>query len=147
MIYSKENISQFKGDLKRAIVAWADDKVDTLFETNGQSKLIAYYLKNGFHNMIDIQDKRVNDIVDGLLLFVGDSSGNVDSDKLLDDLVTLFCETKDFEQDFGIAKLSLSKGNILIRFPDSFFTNLVFPWESIKITPDDLRELKKFLPS
>lgn len=146
MIYTKENISQLKGDMKRAITAWADEKVDTLFKQSGQSNLIAYYLKNGFHNMIDRQDKRVNDLMDGLVLFVGDEQGSIDSDKLIDDLITLFSEMKDYEQDFGIAKLRLSKGNILILFPDSFFTNLVFPWDSIKITPDDLRELKRFLP-
>ena len=146
MLYTKENLPQLKGDIKRAIVSWADEKVDALFQRGGQPKLIAYYLKNGIHNIIDQQDRRVNDLVDGLALFVGDEHGNIDSDKLLDDLITLFCETKDYEQDFGIAQLRLSKGNILIQFPDSFFSSLIFPWDSIKITPDDLRELKRFFP-
>lgn len=86
-MYTTENIAEFIGNTKVAVKNWANGKIDELAANRPRLKAASTYLKRGFSNWMDRQDKRINSMVDGVALFVADKDGNIDTDTLIDDAV------------------------------------------------------------
>ena len=83
MIYLREELCKFKGDVKTAIYRWSTTMIDSLFAGKAGLEPVAYYVKNGISNAINRYDEQVNRYIDYAVMFVADKEGKIDTDKLI----------------------------------------------------------------
>ena len=134
------DIAQFKGECKTAIQQWGEEKIDALFPSKPQLRVLA---KRGFDNLLTRYDQRMNSAIDTALLFIGDKNGTVDSDAAIDMLVSLFQEMDVQKYKFWGIDMSIGKGLITIDLPHHpVYDMLVGNLGQIKFNADDILELK-----
>lgn len=142
----KENIAELTGNIKVAMRKWANGKIDELAADRPKLKAASVYLKRGLNNYMEREDKRINSIVDGISLFVADKEGNIDTDMLIDDAVSMFREMDINFSEIGIFGIEYGKGAVKINIPHNFFLDMIFgELGQIKITADDLLEIKQMI--
>ena len=144
MVYLKEELCKFKGDVKTAIYMWCTSMIDQLFAGKAGLEPAAYYAKNGISNAIDRYDERLNRYIDYAVMFVADKDGEIDTDKLIGDLVEIYKSTEKRTEDVLGMKLEYGAGEIVIYPPDNPFVNILFPWQSVKITAEDILKIRSF---
>ena len=144
MVYLKEELCKFKGDVKTAIYMWCTSMIDQLFAGKAGLEPVAYYAKNGIANAIDRYDEQLNRYIDYAAMFVADKEGKIDTDKLIGDLVEIYRSTEKRTEDVFGMKLEYGAGEIVIYPPDNPFVNILFPWQSVKITAEDILKIRSF---
>ena len=145
-MYLKEETARLTGDLKAAVRKWAYGKIDELAADRPKLKAASVYLKRGLNNYMEREDKRINSMVDGLTLFVADKDGNIDTDMLIDDAVTMFKEMDVNYADMGIFGVEYGKGAVTINIPHNLFLDMIFgDLGKIRITAEDLLEIKQLM--
>ena len=144
MVYLKEELCKFKGDVKTAIYRWCTSMIDQLFAGKAGLEPVAYYAKNGIANAIDRYDEQLNRYIDYAVMFVADKDGEIDTDKLIGDLVEIYKSTEKRTEDVLGMKLEYGAGEIVIYPPDNPFVNILFPWQSVKITAEDILKIRSF---
>lgn len=144
MVYLKEELCKFKGDVKTAIYMWCTSMIDQLFTGKAGLEPVAYYAKNGISNAIDRYDEQLNRYIDYAVMFVADKDGKIDTDKLIGDLVEIYKSTEKRTEDVLGMKLEYGAGEIVIYPPDNPFVNILFPWQSVKITAEDILKIRSF---
>ena len=144
MVYLKEELCKFKGDVKTAIYRWCTSMIDQLFAGKAGLEPVAYYAKNGIANAIDRYDEQMNRYIDLAVMFVADKEGKIDTDKLIGDLVEIYRNTEERTEDVLGMKLEYGAGEIVIYPPDNPFVNILFPWQSVKITAEDILKIRSF---
>ena len=145
MVYLKEELCKFKGDVKTAIYMWCTSMIDQLFAGKAGLEPVAYYAKNGISNAIDRYDERLNRYIDYAVMFVADKDGKIDTDKLIGDLVEIYKSAEKRTVDVLGMKLEYGAGEIVVFPPDNPFINMFLPWQSIKITTEDILKIRSFL--
>ena len=144
MVYLREELCKFKGDVKTAVYKWSTSMIDSLFAGKTGLEPVAYYAKNGISNAIERYDEQLNRYIDYAVMFVADKEGKIDTDKLIGDLVEIYRGTEKRAEDILGMKLEYGAGEIVIYPPDNPFTNLLFPWQSVKITAEDILKIRSF---
>ena len=144
MTYLKEELCKFKGDVKTAIYRWCTSMIDQLFAGNAGLEPVAYYAKNGISNAIDRYDEQLNRYIDYAVMFVADKQGKIDTDKLIDNLVEIYRGTDKRTEDLFGMKVEYGSGEIVIYPPDNPFVNMLLPWQSVKITAEDILKIRSF---
>ena len=144
MIYLKEELCKFKGDVKTAIYRWCTSMIDQLFAGKAGLEPVAYYAKNGISNAIDRYDEQLNRYIDYAVMFVADKDGKIDTDKLIGDLVEIYRSTEKRTEVLLGMKAEYGVGEIVVFPPDNPFVNMFLPWQSIKITAEDILKLRSF---
>ena len=145
MVYLKEELCKFKGDVKTAIYMWCTSMIDQLFAGKAGLEPVACYAQNGIANAIDRYDEQMNRYIDLAVMFVADKEGKIDTDKLIGDLVEIYRNTEKRTEDLLGMKLEYGAGEIVIYPPDNPFVNILFPWQSVKITAEDILKIRSFL--
>lgn len=145
-MYLKEETTKLTGDLKNAVRKWAYGKIDELSANRPRLKAASVYLKRGLNNYMEREDKRINSMVDGLTMFVADKDGNIDTDMLIDDAVTMFKEMDVAYAEIGSFGIEYGKGAVTINIPHNVFLDMIFgDLGKITITAEDLLEIKSLL--
>ena len=144
MVYLKEELCKFKGDVKIAIYRWCTSMIDQLFAGKAGLEPVAYYAKNGISNAIDRYDEQLNRYIDYAVMFVADKDGKIDTDKLIGDLVEIYKSTEKRTEDVLGMKLEYGAGEIVVFPPDNPFVNILLPWQSVKITAEDILKIRSF---
>lgn len=144
MVYLREELCKFKGDVKTAIYKWCTSMIDQLFAGKSGLEPVAYYAKNGISNAIDRYDEQLNRYIDYVDMFVSDKEGKIDTDKLIGDLVEIYRSTEKRTEVLLGMKVEYGAGEIVIYPPDNPFVNMLLPWQSIKITAEDILKLRSF---
>lgn len=144
MIYLKEELCKFKGDVKTAVYRWITSMIDQLFAGKAGLEPVAYYAKNGISNAIDRYDEQLNCYIDYAVMFVADKDGKIDTDKLIGDLVEIYRNTDKRTEDLFGMKVEYGAGEIVVFPPDNPFVNILLPWQSIKITAEDILKIRSF---
>lgn len=144
MIYLREELSKFKGDVKTAIHRWCASMIDQLFAGKTGLEPVAYYAKNGISNAIDRYDEQLNRYIDYAVMFVADKDGKIDTDKLIGDLVEIYRGTEKRTEVLLGMKVEYGSGEIVVFPPDNPFVNMFLPWQSIKITTEDILKMRSF---
>ena len=140
----KEKLEAVKTKFNRAAHTWIDDRIDDFTRNNPQLKTVSTYLKRGAKNYLLKEDKKINELIDGLSLFICDENGNIDVNMLFDDFIEMFNSMEEREFNLDILKGNLGSGAMKIEIPNNLLTNLVFGnMGYIRITSGDLVELKK----
>lgn len=144
MIYLKKELGKFKGDVKTAIHRWCTSMIDQLFAGKAGLEPVAYYAKNGISNAIDRYDEQLNRYIDYAVMFVADKDGKIDTDKLIGDLVEIYRNTEKRTEDVLGMKVEYGAGEIVVFPPDNPFINMFLPWQSVKITAEDILKIRDF---
>ena len=144
MIYLKEELCKFKGDVKTAIYRWCTSMIDQLFAGKAGLEPVAYYAKNGISNAIERYDELLNRYIDYAVMFVADKEGRIDTDKLIGDLVEIYRSTEKRTEVLLGMKVEYGAGEIVVFPPDNPFVNILLPWQSIKITAEDILKMRSF---
>lgn len=144
MIYLKEELCKFKGDVKTVIYRWCTSMIDQLFAGKAGLEPVAYYANNGISNAIDRYDEQLNRYIDYAVMFVADKEGKIDTDKLIGDLVEIYRSTEKRTEVLLGMKVEYGAGEIVIYPPDNPFVNMFLPWQSIKITAEDILKMRSF---
>lgn len=144
MVYLREELSKFKGDVKTAVYKWSTSMIDQLFAGKAGLEPVAYYAKNGISNAIERYDEQLNRYIDYAVMFIADKEGKIDTDKLIGDLVEIYRITEKRTEDVLGMKVEYGAGEIVIFPPDNLFINMILPWQSIKITAEDIIKIRDF---
>lgn len=137
------DVNMFKGNIKDAIVSWAGEKIDHLLPNKVASRAI---LKNAIGNYLNRYSEDVDKGVDTIFLLLGDKEGNINSDTMLDTLCGMLDEMNPKSYALGPFEAIVGRGTIDVRFPNSFFSELVAgDLGGVKITTSDLKQIKNFL--
>lgn len=140
----KEKLEAVKTKFNRAAHTWIDDRIDDFTRNNPQLKTVSTYLKRGAKNYLLKEDKKINELIDGLSLFICNENGNIDVNMLFDDFIEMFNSMEEREFNLGILKGNLGSGAMKIEIPNNLLTNLVFGnMGYIRITSGDLVDLKE----
>ena len=139
----REDLNQFKGEIKTAVQSWAEGKIDSLFPQKAHTRT---FFKNGLNNFLTKKDALINKWLDMGFLFVADGNGVIDSDVMIDTLASLFEEMDVREYQFGMVKLTIGKGQAVVDLPHNFLLDMfVGNLGSVKFTSEDIGELKGLL--
>ena len=145
-MYLKEETARLTDDMKDAIRKWAYGKIDELSASRPRLKAASVYLKRGMNNYLEREGKLINSMVDGLTMFVADKDGNIDTDMLIDDAVTMFKEMDVAYAEIGAFGIEYGKGSVTINIPHNVFLDMIFDdLGKITITADDLLEIKALM--
>ena len=144
MVYLREELCKFKGDVKTAVYRWSTSMIDQLFAGKAGLEPVAYYAKNGISNAIERYDEQLNRYIDYVVMFVADKEGKIDTDKLIGDLVEIYRNTDKRTEDMLGMKVEYGAGEIVVFPPDNPFVNILLPWQSIKITAEDILKIRSF---
>lgn len=136
------DINELKGNVKSAIQAWSESKIDNLFPGKPKTRVL---LKNGLENLMLKYDSDLNKMIDGGIVLVGKNDA-VDTDSAVELLVGVFEEMDIKEYNLGIIPISVGKGEIVAELPHNPLLDIVVGnLGKVKITSADLLELKELL--
>lgn len=136
------DINELKGNVKSAIQAWSESKIDNLFPSKPKTRVL---LKNGLENLMLKYDSDLNKMIDGGIVLVGKNDA-VDTDSAVELLVGVFEEMDIKEYSLGIIPISVGKGEIVAELPHNPLLDIVVGnLGKVKITSADLLELKELL--
>lgn len=137
------DINKFKGDLKTALQEWTETRIDELFPTRPQTKVL---LKRGLNNYLSKSDNKLNSLIDNSLLFIADENGTIDTDTAIDMFVEMFKEMDVQEYRLGMIPITIGKGEIVAELPHHPLLDMIVGnLGKVKITSEDLLELKELL--
>ena len=137
------DISKLKNASISAIEKWADEMVDKMFPGKVETRTM---MKNYVSNLLHQKSQMIEEGIDQAFLFLGDKEGNIDSDSMIDMVCGLLNEMQESEFDFGKLQAKVVKGQVEMVFPDGIISRLVFgDLKGVRITNEDIKEIKKFL--
>lgn len=146
MLYPKEKINEFKGNLKTSLQEWGNSKIEALCGNNPRMKAASVYMKRGLNNWLEMEDERINKMVDRSLLFIADKNGGIDTDMLIDDAVEMFKGMDKQQMELGMFLLEYGKGEVSVAIPHNFMLDMIFgDLGKVRLTAEDLLELKELL--
>jgi len=140
------NITELKKKLLDSADFWVEQRIDDLVERNPRMSVASVYLKRGARNWLSNERDTISKAMDGVSLFIADGDGNVNTDTLFEDLLSLFTGMEEMPYDYGMVSGTIGKGKIRIDIPDNILTNILFGnSDAVTITSDDIKELKELI--
>lgn len=137
---------ELKNKVTEGLLLWIDERVDALVRNTPGLLPAGKYLKRGVSNMIRREDAKIEKGIGDLMLFIADENGNYDMDTLFDDILSMFQAMPERPFELGLFHGTVGNGVIRVQLPDnplvSFFMG---DTGAIKITGDDIKELKSIL--
>lgn len=140
-----DDINKFKGQLKSTLQQWGNSKIDEIFPNKPQMKAFA---KNGLNNIMARMDTKLNKYIDGLVLFVGNENGVIDTDAMVDMAAEMFKEMEPNRYQFEFMDIEVGRGKVVFNLPQSFMFDLLLGKSgNITMTVDDILEMKELFNS
>lgn len=137
------DVNALKGQMKDAMVSWSDSMIDQMLPNKVTARTL---FKNAIGNALTRFDGKINQLVDSAFLVFGDSNGVIDTDSTIDLLCGMLEEMKPTEYSIGFVDLIVGKGEVKLQFPHNIFSDLfVGDLGGVKLTTDDIKELKNYL--
>lgn len=138
--------SRLKSVFLDNVKEWSNNMVDNLVNNHPHLKVASPYLKRGIKNMIAQEDRRINQALESVALFVCDEDGNIDVNGLFDDVLGLFRDMEESPWALGVIKGTIGKGKIRISVPNNVLTSVLFgDTGAVVVTADDIMELKRLI--
>lgn len=145
-MYTIDKIDVLKADIRTAVQTWGEHKVDELCNTHPRLSPVSVYLKRGLKNYLAKSDQRISSYVDAAMLFIADESGNIDSEMLMNDAVSMFRQMDIFETQIAGFNIGIGKGELNIEIPSNPMLDFMFgDLGKIKLKAEDLLEIKQLL--
>ena len=142
-MYKKEEIGQFKCDLKENMKEWAIGKVDALCRQRPRLKNASVYIKRCISNWLAREEESIDVMIDNALLFITDEDGNINTDVIINDLITCFKDMDVSKVVVGGFTIEYGAGMVNIYIPHNPLFDIVFgDLGMVSINADDLLEMK-----
>ena len=136
------DINAFKGQIKDNILKWAGVQIDQMLPDKVAARAM---FKNMASNILARFDHKIDQGVDAAFLMFGDSSGNIDSDTVVNFVCDCLKEMPPTDYALGPIGATLGKGEIRLQFPRSIFSDLIVGnLDGVRITTSDIQEIKKY---
>lgn len=136
------DINAFKGQVKDNILKWAGAQIDQMLPDKVAARAM---FKNMAGNVLARFDRKIDQGIDAAFLMFGDSSGNIDSDTVVNFVCDCLKEMPPTDYALGPIGATVGKGEIRIQFPRSVFSDLIVgSMEGVRITTSDIQEIKKY---
>lgn len=140
----KDKLIGFKDKAINSLEVWINGRIDDFVSQNPNMKVASVYMKRGAKNYLARERGKIEKTIDNAALFICDEEGNIDSDMLLNDMLTMFKEMDEIPFGKSIIQGTIGKGTIRFNLPDNPVFNLMFGnTGAIKITEADFLELKE----
>lgn len=140
------NIAELKKNLLDSADFWVEQRIDDLVEHNPKMTIASVYLKRGARNWLAKERESISKMMDGAAMFIADGDGNVNTDTLFEDLITLFTTMEETPYHYGMMSGTIGKGKLRMDLPSNILTNILFGNnDAITITVDDIKEMKELL--
>lgn len=140
----KENLLDFKDRAIDSLETWIDGRIDDFVSQNPNFRVASIYMKRGAKNYLSREREKIENTIDKAALFLCDEEGNIDSDMLFKDMMTMFRDMEETPFGKGLFQGTIGKGTIRLKLPDNPVFNLMFGnTGAIKITEADFIELKE----
>lgn len=140
-----DDINRFKGQLKSTLQQWGNSKIEEIFPNKPQMQAFA---KNGLNNIMARMDAKLNKYIDGLVLFVGNENGVIDTDTMVDMAAEVFKEMEPNRYQFEFMDIEVGRGKVVFNLPQNFMFDLLLGKSgNITMTVDDILEMKELFNS
>lgn len=141
---AKEKLLDLKNKTIDSLEVWIDGRIDDFVAQNPNLKIASVYMKRGAKNYLARERGKIENVIDNAALFICDEQGNIDTDMLFKDMMTMFREMDETPFGKGLVQGTVGKGIIRLKLPDNPIFNLMFGnTGAIKITEADFLELKE----
>ena len=136
------DINLLKGEIKDAVLGWADSQIDFLLPNKATGRAL---LKNAAKNLLTRYDEKINKAVDSAFIMFADKHGNIDSDTVVEMLCSMLDEMNVSNFSLGPFDAKVGMGEICIELPHSFLSELIAgDIDGVKITTADIKQIKNF---
>lgn len=137
-----DDLSRMKGMAKDAMVKWSHLMIDRMLP---DMPVMRSNLKRGANNLVARFDEKLNGVLDGVFLVMGDESGVIDSDTMVDALADIIDEMPVVSMPFGPFTVDLGQGAAKLRFPQGpFWERMTGRLGGYRLTREDFLEMKQF---
>lgn len=137
-----DDLSRMKGMAKDAMVKWSHLMIDRMLP---EMPVIRSNLKRGANNLVARFDEKLNGVLDGVFLVMGDESGTIDSDSMVEALADIIDEMPVLSMPLGPFLIDIGKGEAKLRFPQGpFWERMTGRLGGYRLTREDFLEMKQF---
>lgn len=144
----KHTVEQFKDKLMCSLDKWIDVKVDEFARNNPKMAMASTYIKRGAHNYLTKEAENIDEMIDNAVLFIADENGCIDTNMVMNDLLTMFKQMDEFPYSLGFVDGTIGKGLVRVHLPENFLTSFLFgDSAAIRITADDVAHLVQMMRS
>lgn len=142
----KTDLAASKKMIADGLEDWALGIVDGLTAGNPRLQMAGVYMKNGIRNYRAWKESEIDGYIETAALFIGDSTGEVNAGKVVDDLSKMLTDLDEQPWSMGIIGGTIGKGKISIAVPQNIITRTVFgDCGAISITTEDIKQIKDFI--
>ena len=140
----KIDIGTLKKTFLSSVETWADSLIDDFVASHTAMLPGASYMKRGVKNYLAKEEEAIGRMIDQASLFICDEQGQIDTDALFDDLLSVFKNMDEVPFGKGALQGTIGKGAVRFRLPENTFVSLLFGnnTQAIKITGEDMLALK-----
>lgn len=129
-----------------AVEDWALGIVDSMVHGNPKLIMPSVYIKNGLRNYRKLKEAEIKEMVDNLLLFVADDKGDVNVEKLMNDVMSVVKEMEPKTFDLGLVSGELGDGKLKLHIPNNWLMRMLFGDKgAIVIGEEDFQQLVKLM--
>ena len=139
-------VSKLKGELSDSLMIWAGERIDEFVKGKPVLSVVGSHLKRRLENEMTFNSDKMSKYLNEAAMWMMDKDGNVKSDIIVDDFISILKNMKETTFSNGFLKGSIGGGSININLPQNSITSFIFgDTKAIKITENDLLELKELL--
>ena len=137
MIYTADNLGEFKARMKSAFENWISSLITSADELPSAMKTI---LNRASNNIIHRYDNEIEKVFDTIAVLFGNESGAIDTDVIANDLLNLINIPARSTTIAGF-NVTFGENEISVEMPKGILTQLIGIGK-VKINQDDI---KKFI--
>ena len=135
MIYTADNLGEFKARLKSAFENWISSLITSADELPSAMKTI---LNRASNNIIHRYDNEIEKVFDTIAVLFGNESGGIDTDVIANDLLNLINVPARSTTIAGF-NVTFGENEISVEMPKNILTQLIGIGK-VKINQDDINK-------
>ena len=140
MIYTADNLGEFKSSMKSAFENWISSLITSADELPSAMKTILIRASN---NIIHRYENEIEKVFDTIAVLFGNESGAIDTDVIANDLLNLINIPARSTTIAGF-NVTFGENEISVEMPKNILTQLIGIGK-VKINHDDLNKLLEMI--
>ena len=140
MIYTADNLGEFKARMKSAFENWISSLITSADELPSAMKTI---LNRASNNIIHRYENEIEKVFDTIAVLFGNESGAIDTDVIANDLLNLINIPARSTTIAGF-NVTFGENEISVEMPKNILTQLIGIGK-VKINQDDLNKLLEMI--
>ena len=140
MIYTTDNLGEFKASMKSAFGNWISSLITSADELPSAMKTI---LNRASNNIIHRYENEIEKVFDTIAVLFGNESGAIDTDVIANDLLNLINIPARSTTIAGF-NITFGENEISVEMPKNILTQLIGIGK-VKINQDDLNKLLEMI--